>query len=108
MLFSSLALHMLLLLLMGCSRRRRERRESGASVCPGCSLGAARVQPGCCPWWRGTVCTLGTESTNTSPVKETKMNLKYQSLSKERACLKGSIIHKKYIQACNNKNTIKK
>jgi hypothetical protein len=53
MLFSSLALHMLLLLLMGCRKRRRERRESGAS------MGA-----GCCPWWHGTVCTLGMYSTN--------------------------------------------
>jgi hypothetical protein len=43
---NSLALHLLLLLLMGCNRRRRERRERAEHLC---APGAALVQPGCSP-----------------------------------------------------------
>jgi hypothetical protein len=103
MLFSFLALHVAAAAVshedaVGGRRGREERAEHL------CAPGAARVRPECCPWWRGTVCTWNIEmSTNTSPVKETEMNLKYQSLSKECAYLKRGIIRKKYIQACDNK-----
>jgi hypothetical protein len=67
---------LLLLSLMGMQQEVEEGERRDLSIC------VRRVQPGCCPWWRGTVCTWNIEmSMNTSPVKETEMNLKYQSLS---------------------------
>jgi hypothetical protein len=59
MLFSSLALHVAAAASHGDAVGGRRGREERAEHL--CAPGAVRVQPGCCPWWRGTVCTWNIE-----------------------------------------------
>jgi hypothetical protein len=67
MLFSSLALHVAASAVShgdaaGARRGIEERAEHL------CAPGAARVRPGCCPWWRGTVCTWNVEMSTNIPI----------------------------------------